>query len=252
MNDKIEKSIKEVYDEAIEIIDESRKYLPFSRDIEFQKESLKKLREQISWIKSAKAIYAGALDETNANNYLYLQSCAYALISMLEVVIFTKEKSYHSAWDSIINAEEYIALGLRVAPEPEFLEELSRHRQMMEKVFLPDIPFYNSMGAYMKGGKCSICRSNYGNCEHIDGLIYYGSMCKIIDITDLKINHSAIVTNPRDRRCIPLHFESKKGFMRDIFTWIETEDIDGSKTDTEHNGMKLGFVYFNNKRIDSD
>jgi hypothetical protein len=252
MNQEIEKTIEEIYTEVIALVDESRKYLPFSRDIAFQKDSIKKLQEQIPWIKSVKLAYSKTVDEKNANYFLYIQSCIYTLISMLSTIIFIKEKSYNLAWDSIIDAEEYIALGLRVAPEPAFLEELSRHRQMMEKVLLPDIPFYNSMGAYIKGGICSICRSNYGDCNHIDGLIYFGSMCKIIDVTDLKINHSAIVTNPRDRRCIPLNFESKKGFMRDIFTWIESEEKDDSKSDSEDNGMKLGFIYFSNKRIDSD
>ncbi len=39
---------------------------------------------------------------------------------------------------NIKDAEEYIALGIRIAPQPEFLINLSKHREMLESVLFPE------------------------------------------------------------------------------------------------------------------
>lgn len=51
-------------------------------------------------------------------------------------------------------------------------------------------------------GQCSICRSGFNECEHIEGYIYMGRLCRRINRKPIKIDHSAIVENPCDKRCI--------------------------------------------------
>lgn len=243
------KTISEIYTETVELIEGSMKYLPFCRDIELQREAAENLLALIPWIKSAKYTYAEQGEEKQADNFLYLQCSVYAVASMLKAIISIKKSEYKEAWDLIIDAEEYISVGLRTAPQVDFLNSLSKNREMIEKVLLPEMPFYNSIGAIVTGGKCNICNQEYSVCEHIEGFIYSGTVCRLVKIRDLKMDHSAIVEEPRDRRCIPLEFEADKDNWRDIFTWKLKPRKEENADDK---GMGISMTLFHNKHIDTD
>nr|WP_017850578.1 hypothetical protein [Leptospira interrogans] len=74
------KTITEVYNETVNLIDDSVKYLPFCTGISLQEKSISELSKLIPWIKGVKNNYAENGDETMAKNYLYLQSSVYALL----------------------------------------------------------------------------------------------------------------------------------------------------------------------------
>ncbi len=250
MNDT--KTIPEIYKTTIELGDKSLEYLPLSTNITLQENMVEELSKLIPWIKGAKAKLAESGDGEKANNFLYLQSTIYALISLINCIINTKKNDFQQAWMDVIDAEEYIALGTRLATEPDFILYLSKHREMIEKTFFPKIPIYSSLGSIVRGGKCNLCLSNYENCEHIEGTIYRGTLCRIIDQTNLTVNHTALVRNPRDRRCIPLEMENSNGKVEDIFTKIEREITEEEIKSKGQNGFLINFIAFNNQRIDTD
>ncbi|TGK46267.1 hypothetical protein [Leptospira kanakyensis] len=246
------KTIPEIYNATIELGDKSSEYLPFSTDITLQENMVDQLFQLIPWIKGAKNQLAQTGTGEKANKFLYLQSTIYALISLLKCIINIKKNNYQQAWMDVIDAEEYIALGIRLAPEPEFIMYLSQHREMIEKTMFPKIPIYSSLGSIVRGGKCNLCLSNYENCDHIEGIIYKGKMCRIIDQTNLRVNHTALVKNPRDRRCIPLEMENSNNKMEDIFTKIERDISEEELKSKGQNGFLINFIAFNNQRIDTD
>ncbi|MBM9548423.1 hypothetical protein JWG40_15455 [Leptospira sp. 201903074] len=246
------KTIPEIFNETIKSADKSLDYLPFSTDTTLQENILVELNQLIPWIKSAKLSLAQIGDGEKANEFLYLQSSIYSLISILKCLLNIKKNDFEKAWMDIIDAEEYIALGLRLTSDPEFLNHISKHREMLEKTMFPKIPIYSSIGAIVKGGKCNICLTNYENCNHIEGLIYKGQLCRIVDQTNIEINHTALVKNPRDRRCIPLKIENSNQKMENIFTKIESDLSEKDLKAKSHNGMLMEFIAFNNNRIDTD
>lgn len=246
------KTITEIYNETVINVDESVKFLAFSTDISLQEKKHDELLNLIPWIKRAKKAYADNEEEKEAKNFLYLQSAVYSLTSMLSCIINIKKNEFHDAWNNNIDAEEYIALGIRTAPNPEFLINLSKHRVMMEETLFPYIATYSSIGAITTGGKCNICYELYGNCNHVEGMIYKGKLCRQIDITDLEIDHTAIVKYPRDRRCIPLKIETSDNKWADIFTKLESEIPTEEDQSKVHQGTRISFVVFNNSVIDTD
>ncbi|MCR4734720.1 MAG: hypothetical protein K5829_06950 [Treponema sp.] len=48
-------------------------------------------------------------------------------------------------------------------------------------------------------------------CDNIEEKLYYGSICKRVNVTDVDMNHMALVKNPKDRRCVITKFEIEPG-----------------------------------------
>lgn len=66
--------------------------------------------------------------------------------------------------------------------------------------------------------KCSICGSDYENCDHIKRKAYMGEMC-VREITEIKEVHEvSIGEEPVDKRCRILSF-SDKGTTKDPLSW---------------------------------
>ena len=93
---------------------------------------------------------------------------------------------------------------------------------------------------------CSICNEPLETCEHIEDEIYLGSVCRRIRIADINIDHSAIVENPKDRRCIITEFELSPGKIHDYITLKFLRDGDTSKSE----GTKMTAVLYNMNDLD--
>lgn len=65
---------------------------------------------------------------------------------------------------------------------------------------------FNSPGIVESIGNCNICEAEYGKCNHIEGLLYCGIVCQRINRKIIEVNHSALVKNPKDKRCILLKY----------------------------------------------
>jgi hypothetical protein len=65
--------------------------------------------------------------------------------------------------------------------------------------------------------ECSICGSEYGDCDHLAGKPYWGKFCYII-AKDFEPHHIAVVRNPADKRCRIMGFSVDNG-ERNRMTW---------------------------------
>ncbi|MFV2058660.1 MAG: hypothetical protein ACC707_19530 [Thiohalomonadales bacterium] len=111
----------------------------------------------------------------------------------------------------------------------------------MEIALFPGWALYNSPGHTETIGKCSICGSAFTKCEHIENNIYMGQLCLRIDRKLIEADHSALVKNPKDRRCIMTKVSGDNGKMIDYFTWEETNDIKGDEEGMYVEGVILSF-----------
>jgi hypothetical protein len=135
-----------------------------------------------------------------------------------------KRNKHHNAWSFLIDSQEYLSYAIRSSDNFWGLNELSDQIKNIETVIFPGFPYYNSIGAIIKGGICSICQNSFGQCEHIEGIIYWGSLCKRIKYKIVSVDHSAIVTEPKDRRCIINKISTDDGYYRDYITWEKTTE----------------------------
>lgn len=235
--------IVKLYNERVE---KAAKLNFFVRDINLQKEMLEDLKGFKIYIKSFKAQVKNNKDEKRANYFFHMQCILNAWISSLSIWVALKESTPQTAWNHLIDAQEYLSYAIRVSDDGIGIDRFKEHLAKIENTIFPGFPLYNSLGIVIRGGVCSICNKPLETCEHIEDEIYFGSVCRRIKITDISIDHSAIVENPKDRRCIITEFEFSPGKIHDYITlkFIRYEDTLKSE------GPKITAVMYNMKDLD--
>jgi hypothetical protein len=113
-----------------------------------------------------------------------------------------------------------------------------QHAQRLEDIetliFPPQV--FVSTGCIVKHQTCSICGSEYGECEHLAGRPYFGEFCAIV-AGDLEVNHVAIVKNAADKGCRITHF-SVAGGERNRMTWkVEPTRHESNEPNPENPGL---------------
>lgn len=225
-------TLPELAAEYTTAVKEAARFAFLVRDAQLQLEQINTLSALKARFRRFKygAIKAG--DEEGANVFFHMQCGLNAQISFLRMWIQLKEGEYYKAWDSLIDAQQYVSLAMRAAKGgigfDDFLERLKR----TEDVVFPGYSVYNSWGVLIQGGECSICGKPFGECEHIEGLVYWGRLCCRVRPGFVEMDHVAIVDEPHDRKCIITEITTDDGYYRDYMTWKQTKKAE-AKTDGE-------------------
>ena len=193
------------------------------------------------------AIKAG--DEKAANTLFHLQCGLNAQISFLTMWILLKKGDYYDAWDKLIDAEEHISMAMRAAEGGFGLEEFLDKLRQVEEIIFPGYRVYNSWGAIIRGGQCTICGKPFSQCDHIEGRVYWGRLCVRVSPEIVKLDHVSMVEEPRDRGCVVTEFSTEDGWYRDYMTWRKTKKAEDIEEGT------LGTVVsriFNNSLLEVD
>lgn len=230
----------EIRIEYDDFIDSCAKFNSFTRSEIIQKE---KISECVKYIQIIKSYKAQAIDENNegaANHLFHFQCMLNAMLASLRVWVSLKSDDYHTAWSSLIDAQEYIEVALKIT-DYDGIRNMQSHLEAMEIALFPGWALYNSPGHTETIGKCSICGNVFTKCEHIENNIYMGQLCQRIDRKLIEADHSALVKNPKDRRCIMTKVSGDNGKMIDYFTWEETGDIKGDDEGMYVEGVILSF-----------
>jgi len=238
--------IIEAYETALA---KAGRFLVLVRDTGLQKKEVEVLREFKNRVKGFKYGAIQAKDEAAANHLFHMQCGVNAHISLLEMWIKVKERQYHDAWSSLIDAQEYVSIALRAADGGIGLEAFQKHLKKIEEVVFPGFSIYNSWGAIIKGGKCSVCGRQIDACDHIEGLVYWGRLCLRIHPDIVRMDHVSLVDEPRDRRCIITEISSDDGYYVDCMTLLQTRKTPDK--DRESTGTFAG-VFFSNQLLEID
>jgi hypothetical protein len=191
-------------------------FLVRDTDLQVQKvDALVALKEQFRGFKTG-ARKAG--NERGANIIFHMECGLNAMISFLTMWIELKRGSHQSAWSKLIDAQEYLSIALRASEGGTGVEEFLAHLQQVEQVIFPEFPLYNSVGQLIRGGKCTICENPFNTCEHVEGRVYWGTLCVRASPEVVKVDHVAIVDEPRDRRCIITEISEDDGYYHDRMT----------------------------------
>jgi hypothetical protein len=149
--------------------------------------------------------------------------------------LLLKEGEPDKAWESLVRAQMLAASAARAHAGFAHLERHAQHLEDIERLIFPPQVFV-STGSIVKRQTCSICGSEYGECEHLAGRPYFGEVCAIV-AGDLEINHAAVVKNPADKGCRITHF-SVAGGERNRMTWkIEPTRHESNERNPEKPGL---------------
>ena len=179
-------------------------------------------------------------DEHTANLLFHFQCMVNSMAASLRLWVSLKDKNYHDAWCNLVDAQEYIEVALKIADYPG-IRNMETHLKAMEIALFPGWALFNSPGHTETVGKCSICSAPFVQCEHIENQIYLGRFCQRVDRKIIEAHHSALVKNPKDRRCILTKISGDHGKMIDYFTWEETGEENKDDNNMYVEGVLLSF-----------
>lgn len=239
-------TLKEIKDEYNEILNGCTKFLFLTRDSKLQAEKVKELTRFKERVKFYKYQIVKDGHEVIANTFFHFQCVLNAHISLLEMWIEIKRKKYHEAWNHLIESQMYTEYALQVEGNHYGINEFQQRLNDIERVIFPGFPLYNSPGLIISGGKCSVCGLDIDSCEHIEEKIYWGRVCKRLSPNLLNMDHSALVENPKDKRCIITEITTDDGFYQDYFTWEKKNRVEPSAKKERI----IKSVIFNNKQLD--
>ena len=88
----------------------------------------------------------------------------------------------------------------------------------IEKNFFPH-QMFNSMEAIITKSECSICKKEYGTCNHVKGKPYMGELCsRVVTGMDIKGISLLVDKTPANKMCRITEFSDDTGVMRDTLT----------------------------------
>lgn len=209
-----------------------------------------KTKEIDEFIAELKAFKRWAIDhqvERQANELFHFQCFIRSVQSCLETWINIKNSEPESAWHSLMDAIDYKDIALRIND----YEGIRIHGALLadaRRVLFPENMVFNSPAFRSTVGDCSICGAPFQSCDHIEEFIYSGRLCRRINISVLEANHSAIVKNPRDPRCIMTERSDEAGCMVNMLSL----ELTGEQRERSDEAMHVKGILLATKSLDVD
>lgn len=219
------------------------------RDTELQN---KKVDELIVLKNRFRGFKAGARrvgDENAANVIFHMQCGLNAMISFLRMWIDLKKSDHESAWVKLVDAQEYVSMALRASNDGVGLDDFIVRLKRAEEIIFPAFPVYHSVGQIIRGGTCTICDKSFNSCEHIEGQVYWGTLCVRARPEIVEVDHVAYVDEPRDRRCIITEITEKDGYYYDYMTGKKKRK---AEEEEEGTATRITGIIFHNPSIEID
>lgn len=188
----------------------------FTRGIELQKEKIEFLEKYKNKLSLFKSFFVDNQLEYESNLMFCFEESVRTIQLELTMIINLKEDKMDLAWDNLVDAQVSASNVIRNHPNGQNLEGYLDKLRSYETILFPKMMF-GSVGGIVKKSKCSICKDNYGKCNHIKGKVYMGEMCCRI-ITEMVLEEGSIVVNPADKHCRVLSISSIESGEIDILT----------------------------------
>ncbi|MEZ2417278.1 hypothetical protein [Luteibacter sp. RCC_6_2] len=195
------------------------------RSTELQRLKAEEIDSYIIGIKAVKRHAVVEQWEDVAHLMFHFQCMLRSVQSALRVWVELKEGDSVRAWSHLVDAQEYCATAL-LAKDHNGAQTLHGVLGRMESCLFPAFKIFNSAAYIETAGDCSICGQPFGDCDHIEGLIYWGRLCRRANVRIIEADHVSLVTHPRDRRCIITSHSNDDGRMVDVMSLEVTGDVE--------------------------
>src|ERR1700749_2513574 len=208
--------VEEFHKEFVALIENVEGLRFATRAKELQVEAIAQLQSFKAKAKELKAEKVAEGIEDLANRMLSYEQTLQALIQELRMWVALKEDKSDEAWDALIDAQIAARIAVRAHNISRHLWVFIKRLHALEKLLFPPVAFM-SVGVLIKHSTCSICDSDYGDCDHLKGKVYMGEICGQV-VRDAKLLEVSIVPKPADKHCRILQF-TDNGVTRDVLTW---------------------------------
>ena len=198
------------------VIKEAEVLLSIARATELQQAACNVLEDQATDLAQQKAIAVSNAAENLANLLLGCECVNTCILAELRMWILLKQEQPDEAWDQLILAQDCALAAARAHAGFGHLSMQNEKLEAIERLVFPPQVFISS-GLVNGSQECSICGSEYGECEHLVGRPYMGRFCHII-ARQLSADHVALVKEPADKRCRVRSFSVEGGY-RSRMTW---------------------------------
>jgi hypothetical protein len=219
-------------DDLNEAIGNLEVYNYITRDTDLQETACQQLAVLAKRIEALKQAAAERLDENMANILLGYECAVTFLSASISMWLLLKEGRPDDAWRRLVEAQQLVADAVRADPGFAHMEIHGRRLRAIEELIFPPQNFM-SVGMIVRKRLCSICREEYGECDHLVGRPYMGRFCRTI-VTEIEhMDHVALVSEPANKNARVVEF-SVPGGRRNKMTWkITSEEIIVQGTDRE-------------------
>jgi hypothetical protein len=198
------------------VVHKAQKFAVFVRGIEFQKEQIELLERFGKEIEINKEKAIQKKEELVANTLLSLEKMNRALLHELLMLVYLKEDKTNEAWDALVTAQMATKVAIKAHPNGAIhLNGYLQKLHLMEQILFPNQIFF-STGLIAKNSECSICKKEYGTCEHLIGKPYMGKLCVEI-VKDVDLKEVSIVSEPADKKCRAYTYK-EEGVSKDLMT----------------------------------
>jgi hypothetical protein len=189
---------EDVNREVLKAVNGGMRHGHFTCGIEFQREHIEKLGSLHNRLKNLRDHAISRSDEPRANAAFRAQMLVSGTKHFLEMWVRLKEDDPVKAWDSLVEAQQKLEIAQRILFDP-VTDNLLLHLLAVEQTVFPPQAFFSSAYTYPEAF-CSICRENYGECDHVSGRIYMGQICRRV-VPQSSLTEFSIVFAPKDKRC---------------------------------------------------
>jgi hypothetical protein len=232
-------NVRELFKDFEEYLSAAGRHLCYSRFFGLEKSTKIMGNRLLVRVKQLKRISIFLKLEDEANALFAMQCTINCLNKFFEAYTYVEKKDFHNAWFSTVDSFDYIKVAKRAVLQLKDiylngLESIEEQLLGFEKAMFPDFPFYNSRGAIIEGGYCSICNKNLEICTHVEDIIYCGQLCRRLGARVVDINHYAMVALPKDKRCIMTHIYTPEGQKRNYLTWELLDEFKEKTSDPNH------------------
>lgn len=210
--------ITDFLDEFESTIQECERFAFAVRAREFQVEGIEKLRILGERLSAMKARAIEASDEDSANCLLCLERITMALEKELGMWVAFKDDKPALAWDELVSAQSFALDAIRAHEIGTNAIHYFEKLELLERLLFPPMMFM-SPGVIVLASECTICGSEYGECNHIKGRPYMGEICTR-KLTKVEVREVSIVSNPANKHA-RIYQISEGNTMRDLLSWRE-------------------------------
>ena len=192
--------VLKILDEFNEKIAKSQNLAIFSRDIELQKQEVEDLTSFISILNDVKTNGVNSMNEDELNFILCLMMSAETILFELNMLVALKENKMDLAWNNLINAQNLVSIVIKNHPiNGSYLDNYNYRLEAYERILFPRMMF-GSTGGIVKRSRCSICKEDYEECDHMKGKMYKGELC-VREILEIELEEVSLVENPANKLC---------------------------------------------------
>lgn len=208
--------LQELKAEFEETATQCQRFCFAARAREHQEEAIQQLESLRSKTTDLKAQMTITQEEDYANQLLSIEEMIKALTYELKMWVALKDDDPHSAWTNLVQAQSSARSAMQAHEIASHLGPCVEHLSILEKILFPSQMFF-SVGVIIKRSTCSICGTEYGDCEHVAGRAYMGQICGR-RIEEAEFRETSIVPEPANKHCRILTISDENG-TRDLMTW---------------------------------